>query len=490
MHFKLGTDAGNTKSAVFWDEHKVVNPHIAIIGTSGAGKTYTLRKIISQFLESYSPAQSKSHKFEVFDVHADIKIDNASTVLFSEQTKYGLNPFLVSPDPHHGGVRKKLRAFISTINKTSRMLGDKQEGVLRNLVMDTYHQFGFDEDNPDSWVYDNQAQHMLSTNDGRLYLNVPFEEKDDAKALGASFDSAAKAWWIQVNDYQGTITKWPPKIISKRNPNLEDVLRTGRFIARSVFMGINQNSMVKLDIAQKAAHALQKKKIQVLRSGHDLIADEKLEDQFNKAKDKAISAFTEYANSIASGSEIDDLMKYNSADVLLSVVNKLENLDSIGIFKSDIPPFDNNANVWRYHLKALGLEERKLFVLFRCAEVFEKCIQLGETNEIRRTLIIDEAPIFMDDDPENILTLIAREGRKFGLQLITAAQSPEKYPEDIISSTATKIILGIDETFFKSATTKMNVDRKALEWIIPRQRLLVQMKSQGDVKTKWVWTYI
>ena len=489
MQFKLGVSA-SSKESFYWDEHKVVNPHIAIIGTSGAGKTFTLRKLISQFLDSYSPTQVKNHKFEIFDVHADIKIDNASTVLFSEQTKYGLNPFLVNPDPHHGGVRKKLRAFINTINKTSRMLGDKQEGVLRNLVMDTYHQFGFDEENPLTWAYDQDEQHMFSTSDGRLYLNVPFEEKDDAKALGASFDSAAKAWWVNVTDYQGAISKWPPKVINKRNPNLEDVLRTSRFIARSVFMGVNQNSMVKLDIAQKAAHALQRKKLQMLKSGNDLIADDKLEEQFNKARDKAISTYTEYANSISSGSEIDDLMKYNSADVLLSVLNKLENLYSVGIFKSETPPFDQKANVWRYNLKALGLEERKLFVLFRCAEVFEKCIQLGETNEIRRTLIIDEAPIFMDDDPENILTLIAREGRKFGLQLITAAQSPEKYPEDIISSTASKVILGIDETFFASASKKMNVERNALEWVIPRQRLLVQMKSQGDTKTKWVWSYI
>ena len=65
-----------------------------------------------------------------------------------------------------------------------------------------------------------------------------------------------------------------------------------------------------------------------------------------------------------------------------------------------------------------------------------------------------------------------------------------EYPEDIISSTASKIILGIDETFFASASKKMNVERNALEWIIPRQRLLAQMKSQGDTKTKWVWSYI
>ena len=107
MQFSLGTSA-NSKEPVIWDDSRLVNPHIAIMGTSGAGKTYTMRKLINQCLASYTDTQKRSHKFEVFDVHGDIEIPNCSTVLFSEQTQYGLNPFLVNPDPHHGGVSKKV----------------------------------------------------------------------------------------------------------------------------------------------------------------------------------------------------------------------------------------------------------------------------------------------------------------------------------------------------------------------------------------------
>ena len=489
MEFTLGTSA-SSKEAVVWDDTKLVNPHIAIMGTSGAGKTYTMRKLINQCLSTYTESQRTNHKFEVFDVHGDIDIPQCSNVLFSEQTKYGLNPFLVNPDPHYGGVRKKLRGFISIINKTSRKLGDKQEGVLRNIIMDTFKAYGFNEDDPKTWSIDTGAKEVAQTTDGRIYIDVPFNEQDDAKALGAGWDQDAKKWFISIDEYQGAITKWPPKIIGKSNPSLEDVLRTARFIARSVFMGVNQNAIVKLEQAQKAGQALHKKRLQHMRSDNTLLGDEKLEEQLAKARDKAISAYTEYANSITTGTEIEELMKYNSADVLLSVLNKLENLNSVGIFKTELPPFDDDNNIWRYNLKALGLEERKMFVLFRCTEIFEKCIQLGETKELRRTLVIDEAPIFMDDDPDNILTLIAREGRKFGLQLIIASQSPEKFPDDIISSIATKIILGIDERFWKPTETKMNVERKALEWVVLQKSLLIQTKSKGENKTKWVWTYI
>ena len=489
MQFSLGTSA-NSKEPVIWDDSRLVNPHIAIMGTSGAGKTYTMRKLINQCLASYTDTQKRSHKFEVFDVHGDIEIPNCSTVLFSEQTQYGLNPFLVNPDPHHGGVRKKLRGFINTINKTSRKLGDKQEGVLRNIINDTYTSYGFFDNDPKSWVIDPNAKELVHTTDGRMYIDVPYEDKDDAKALGANWDKDAKNWFISIDEYDGAITKWRPKIIGKRNPNLNDVLRTARFIARSVFMGVNQNAIVKLEQAQKAGQSLHKKRLQHMRQDGSLLNDGKLDEQLAKAKEKAIDAYTEYANSITTGTEIEELMKYNSADVLMSVLNKLENLNSVGIFKDEQPPFDDNNNIWRYNLKALGLEERKMFVLFRCTEVFEKCIQLGETNELRRTLVIDEAPIFMDDDPDNILTLIAREGRKFGLQLIIASQSPEKFPDDIISSIATKIILGIDERFWKPTETKMNVERKALEWVVLQKSLLIQTKSKGENKTKWIWTYI
>src|SRR3546814_9934988 len=77
-------------------------------------------------------------RFHVFDVHGDIEIEDASSVMFSEQTQYGMNPLRVNPDPHFGGVRKKVQGFISTMNRVSGALGTKQEACLRNILYDSY----------------------------------------------------------------------------------------------------------------------------------------------------------------------------------------------------------------------------------------------------------------------------------------------------------------------------------------------------------------
>ena len=48
----------------------------------------------------------------------------------------------------------------------------------------------------------------------RLYLNVPFREKDAAKALGARFDSDLKLWYAQSATDASTFSKWLPAAIA------------------------------------------------------------------------------------------------------------------------------------------------------------------------------------------------------------------------------------------------------------------------------------
>jgi hypothetical protein len=45
---------------------------------------------------------------------------------------------------------------------------------------------------------------------GHFYLHVPIEEKDEAKALGARWDSEQKKWWCNPADKE-KFTKWFPK---------------------------------------------------------------------------------------------------------------------------------------------------------------------------------------------------------------------------------------------------------------------------------------
>ncbi|MGL6519275.1 DUF5710 domain-containing protein [Aeromonas caviae] len=248
MRIPFGLHAGaaskQQERQVAWDSREAINGHMLLLGMSGAGKTHQLRRMISSLLDTASPQATP--RIHIFDIHGDIEIPSASTVLFSEQSGYGLNPLVVDSDPHFGGVRKKIQGFISTLNKTSRQLGGKQEAVLRNLLTDVYEAHGFVLDDPTTWVVNPNDQRLVSVEPGRFYIDVPIAEKDDAKALGARWDGTVRSWFIPESDYTGDITSWPPKRLARTHPSIEDVLRHARHILKRSFFGCDQKSIVQL----------------------------------------------------------------------------------------------------------------------------------------------------------------------------------------------------------------------------------------------------
>jgi DNA polymerase III delta prime subunit len=138
------------KVPVTWDSKLLINSHLLLMGKSGTGKTYTLRKIIEQISEE-AKRNGKEFRCHVMDVHGDIEISNCSTVKFSEATNYGFNPLVINPDPDFGGVRKRIESFVRNINRSGRTLGDKQAATLRNILYDLYQANGFYADDPESW---------------------------------------------------------------------------------------------------------------------------------------------------------------------------------------------------------------------------------------------------------------------------------------------------------------------------------------------------
>ena len=63
--------------------------------------------------------------------------------------------------------------------------------------------------NAGSATYNNATEYYLSLNkqqslkrqsQKRIYLNVPYNEKDEAKKLGAKWESAKKSWYILENN--------------------------------------------------------------------------------------------------------------------------------------------------------------------------------------------------------------------------------------------------------------------------------------------------
>jgi hypothetical protein len=147
MLINIGFDKFDQHKKVVWDSTQVINPHWLVIGTSGSGKTHRIRRTIEQ-------AQGTRVRFHVFDVHGDIALPShyTSTITFSNSSDFGMNPLKIHPDPDFGGVRQRVRAFVSMVNRYSVRLGINQEGTLRSLLYDLYSANWILSDQPATWT--------------------------------------------------------------------------------------------------------------------------------------------------------------------------------------------------------------------------------------------------------------------------------------------------------------------------------------------------
>lgn len=494
MQISLGTDyfeaRNGRSSSVRLDTAKLINGHVLIVGSSGVGKSHTIRKMIAAGHRS-----DKRVRFHVFDVHGDLEIDGASVVQFSEQAPFGLNPLRVNPSPTFGGVRKCIQSFIRTINQASTTaLGVKQESVLRNLLLDVYLDFGFNQEDSSTWSLNALESRLISGgSDNRLYLEVPLAEKELVKSYGGRWDNDHRLWWVHTHKYAGDITRWKPAFKERSYPTIADVTNYARRIYEERFLGSDQKAVRALGHLNKVARTLQKKALDTVKLRSLEIYDEEGEALLASAGQKVIDAVTEYVGSIRTGFELDSLLKYESADVLKSVLDRLHNLKATGIFKSSPPPFTPGATVWRYKLNALSQEEKKMMVLFLMQDLFYGAVQRGEQSDVTEVIVLDELGTYcstQDENGDGIIGTVAREARKFGLALWAANQSPQNVPDSLTSSVGTKIVLGLDEMYWNAAVNKLRIETKMLAWIQPHHTMAVQLKEKGVTKNRWWWVQL
>lgn len=443
MKIRFGLDSAfarkNEHVPVIWDSERVINAHMLLVGKSGTGKTYTLKNIIRQLQEQ----SNGKIRVRIADVHGDIEIEGASTVKFSESGQYGFNPLAINPHPDFGGVRKRIQSFISIINKTSRKLGTKQEPVLRNILLDLYAANGFYEKDPKSWhLFDSQGNRLM--HNGR----------------------------------------------PKKYPTLEDAYRYASFKHKAMFLGTSNKAVLNLEETNKRAKQLFLKQKNVHKAPTKEEAD-KIKGEIHAAGELAIEAFTNYIHSIENGMELTDLIKYDSIETIKSIVDRLDSLIATGIFKNQEPEFNKQSSIWRYDIRTLtNLDEKKLFVYFLLEEILLRRVEDGEQSDVVEMIFLDEANLFFTDEPDNIINIISKEARKFGLGLCCASQSPTHFSEDFMTSVGTKIILGIDQLFWTPTVQKMKIEQQALEWIVPHQKMVVQINNKAQLKNKFTWVLL
>lgn len=470
-----------TKEPILWSPESMINGHLVMTGDSGSGKTHNLRLFCRQMAQTAGPMLERIH---IFDPHGDIDVPG-SLVEFSQSTPYAFNPLEINPDPDFGGVRRAISNFIGMLQRSSRRLGPTQESVLRNLLLDVYAMKGFHQDNPATWMVSNgPGEAPQAAMADRCYIDIPFEEKEIAKdcarrdGVTLQFDAAVKCWW--VSSHSGLMLRWPVKSWGRQYPTIHDVISLAQLKLKQLFIGSDQKGMLALEALCRAQTSLYNKIRQTARRA--AVEDEEvLQAERERAAMKSRDAFEAFLAKVTTGTELDDLIRYESAETLKSLLDRLDNLKATGVCRSVPPPYDPSSLVWRYGLRAYGDDEKRMFVENLLERIFQKAVARGEVDGITDVIIIDEAPKFMVDESDHIICRIVNEARKFGIALFLVSQSPTQYPEQILAGVGCKIVLGLDPMYHRMAASKLALEQKFIEAIRPRHLILVNQKLKGQI---------
>lgn len=423
MRIRWGTSAVNG-APILWDSSRVVNPHVGLFGDTGMGKTYNIQKIINELLDT---SAHQRLRFHIFDAHGDIEIDGASTVHFHESADFGFNPLELNADPEFGGIRKRIQSLLTAINKTSTRLGHRQERLLTRLLTGLYRDAGFIATDPSTWA----------------------------------LSSERPAY-----------------------PSLLDAIEYSRQYLHSVYTGSNSTAVIALQNVNKLTKLIRAKELSLQRMGGEDPTIEKLQRELEAAKQKAVLSYTEAVNSISAGDELDIAIESEGQEeTLRAIIDRLENLYAIGIYRSTPPPLDPRNPIWRYVIKALESEEKKLFTMTRLETIFTRAVQRGVQTEIMDVVILDEAHLYLEKEDDYIVNRMVRELRKFGVMMVFATHGLNDYTQSTLAGLGTKIVLGVDHTYRRAAATKLMINEATMDFIVPHQRILVQIKNRGETST-------
>jgi len=120
---------GDDGNAITWTPKNEKNPHFMVVGTSGSGKTETLKAIVHELSAGNVPSF-------IVDFHQDFE-DVADNVL--DFTNMTINPLEYTPETPEASMYK-----VSNILKKIFTLGVQQEGALQDAILSAYRDKGID----------------------------------------------------------------------------------------------------------------------------------------------------------------------------------------------------------------------------------------------------------------------------------------------------------------------------------------------------------
>lgn len=425
----------NQSVPVYYEPDQLINGHMLLCGMSGTGKSYQTMRMLNS-------AARAGVSIDIFDVHEELdSVHSAVACKYSQATGYGYNPLVLNTDIHSGGVDRQVNFIVELVKDATPQFGAKQESALRYLLLDIYAASGIRQKDAWTWKRSEMTEEM-------------------------------REQMIEARNYDG---------LRKFYPTLEDLKSYAKRKIVSLTIGGDNKAITTFENLRRM-----KAKLTALQSkfgkATDQVEIDRLTGNINDAKAKCIEAYTAHVEAMQTGREMDDVLKYDSFEVLSGVLQRLDTMIMAGgIFRSNPPPF-GDAKVRCHQIKSISTPQQVMFANLRLASIFEDLKQQGATasgTEIRHIIFLDEAHKFFSSKPDNIINVIAKEGRKFGLALWCASQQPTEFPESFLTNVGATVLLGIHASFWARTTKMLRITDEQLKYIRPKEVISVKLQKDG-----------
>ena len=395
------------------DRRDTQNGHMLIVGGSGSGKTRLLKKIISHLYQ-------KDKQVYVIDFHGDMQTENETCYKFSlRNSEFGINPFEMELDKDNGGPNAQVGIILANFKKNFiQNMGAVQKTVFRHFLINCYRYVGILDEDESTWTK------PLPT----VSIMIELYEKISRIIKSGSGHG--------IYEHLERISKIQRECIIETNTE------NGPLLQNRV-----ASELSRLNVTISLYN-------QYLNEG-------KHEEMFNIHIAPYVDTefYLDPANSKAFASLFPYLHELNAS----SVFNDNKPPKAKGVVRYDISGFTNTDKP----SEAMFFADTVIQKIFRAVKMRGEYRKLGKRGKADTFVVIDESKLILPtgkdkENPYNILNRIVTESRKFGMALIIVSQRPEHFPEEMLSSIYTKIVLRINENDVKAAANSLGVKDHSL----------------------------
>ena len=410
----------------YWNPETLPNSHIVAIGASGSGKTQTLKAIAFSLHQTYPDMQ-----VILLDFHGDQEIIGETCYPIHMASPHGINPLVVNLDPEGGG--SNLQAIqIAGILKKSLRLGPNQEGMLIEVIKTCYLKRGIVQEQQETW---NLEPPNFDDIEEELNRRVATAFQDDSKKeLAESID--LKNLPVGKPNTSGIYFIFHQSVRANGDSPL---LYIGA--ARDIQKRIDGHHHIRYLLKEHyPGETFQLRYYEHLADWQELIKLENYLIQIHKPP----------LNQTTLRTECKDSQKLKL---------KLAATFQYGVFSRPQPKLTE---------KLIRIDLSKLPPSLAAISAESLAWQLMNQHRLRgeiqgrlpRTfLFIDEAKE-MPKNEGSAGDRIICDGRKYGLSLILASQSERHLSQDVISNSASKIVLPVDQTECSKVAKKFRFAEK------------------------------